>query len=88
MANAGTVPRPEVRGWAARDFAHLRDALETNLRTGDDQGATVAVYRHGTLVADLWGGVSQDGQTPYPRDALQVVFVDRRAPGRGALPAR
>ncbi|MGW2725315.1 serine hydrolase domain-containing protein [Streptomyces sp. NPDC001492] len=63
----------------AKDFAQLRDALETNLRTGDDKGAMVAVYRHGALVADLWGGVSQDGRTPYPRDALQVVFSVSKA---------
>lgn len=61
-------------GYTAPRFAGVRDAFESNLRNGDDIGASVAVYHHGRLVVDLWGGIRDTSGTPYPEDALHVGY--------------
>ncbi|MFF4020768.1 serine hydrolase domain-containing protein [Streptomyces sp. NPDC001843] len=44
------------------------------MRNGDDFGASVAVYHHGRLVVDLWGGARDVSGVPYPEDALHVGY--------------
>ncbi|MEU1301581.1 serine hydrolase domain-containing protein [Streptomyces shenzhenensis] len=61
-------------GYAAPRFAGVREAFESNLRSGDDFGASVAVYHHGRMVVDLWGGARDTSGTPYPEDALHVGY--------------
>ncbi|MFI9836256.1 serine hydrolase domain-containing protein [Nonomuraea sp. NPDC051941] len=61
-------------GYTAPRFSGVRDAFESNLRNGDDIGASLAVYRHGELVVDLWGGIRDTSGTPYPEDALHVGY--------------
>jgi len=37
-------------------------------------GASVAVFHHGELVVDLWGGARDDLGTPWARDTLTICF--------------
>ncbi len=37
-------------------------------------GAAVCVYHHGEPVVDLWGGYSDDGDTPWQRDTMAPSF--------------
>ncbi|MEU1513847.1 serine hydrolase domain-containing protein [Streptomyces sp. NPDC005811] len=64
----------EVYGHTEPEFAGVREAFESNLRCGDDLGASVAVFRYGRPVVDLWGGERDDSGAPYPRDALHVGY--------------
>lgn len=54
------------------DFADLAVVFGRQLRrtTG---GAAVAVYHHGELVVDLWGG-RRTAETPWQRDTLAMCF--------------
>ncbi|MBO4256263.1 serine hydrolase domain-containing protein [Streptomyces griseorubiginosus] len=61
-------------GYTSPRFSGVQDAFESNLRNGDDLGASVAVYHHGELVVDLWGGVRDTSGTSYPEDALHVGY--------------
>ena len=63
-----------VSGHTDPEFTGVREAFESNLRNGDDFGASVAVYRHGRLVVDLWGGERDESGAPYPQDALHVGY--------------
>ncbi|WEH19912.1 serine hydrolase domain-containing protein [Streptomyces sp. VNUA24] len=67
-----TVAR--ASGYTAPRFSGVRDAFESNLRNGDDIGASVAVYQNGEPVVDLWGGIQATGGAPYPEDALHVGY--------------
>jgi CubicO group peptidase (beta-lactamase class C family) len=61
-------------GYTHPAFAEVREAFASNLRTGDELGGSVAVYHHGRLVVDLWGGTRDPGGAPYPGDALHVAY--------------
>jgi CubicO group peptidase (beta-lactamase class C family) len=65
----------EVHGWAGRRYAAVADAFAANFAQHGDVGAACAVYRDGTPVVDLWGGVA-DHVTgrPWTEDTVQVVF--------------
>ena len=45
-----------VEGFTAPGFEPVRRAFEANFSERGEVGAAVAVYHHGRLVADLWGG--------------------------------
>lgn len=45
-ARTGSGPR-SCAGYTEPAFAEVRTAFESNLRTGDELGGSVAVYRHG-----------------------------------------
>ncbi|MGW1622233.1 serine hydrolase domain-containing protein [Streptomyces sp. NPDC002172] len=74
MSATQYAPAAKASGYTAPRFAGLREAFESNLRNGDDLGASVAVHHHGRLVVDLWGGARDTGATPYPEDALHVGY--------------
>ena len=59
-------------GWVRVGFEDVARVFRRQLRrtTG---GAAVAVYYHGELVADLWGGMCTEGQ-PWQRDTLAMCF--------------
>jgi CubicO group peptidase (beta-lactamase class C family) len=64
-----------VHGTTTDKFAGLVDHLEKTLASGDDVGASIAVYHHGEPVVDLWGGYRDEGQTtPWDRDTLVNVW--------------
>ena len=64
-----------VQGMTTEKFAALADHLEKSLTSGDDVGASIAVYHHEELVADLWGGYRDEAKTtPWDRDTLVNVW--------------
>jgi CubicO group peptidase (beta-lactamase class C family) len=65
----------QVQGTTTEKFASLVDHLEKTLASGDDLGASIAVYHHEELVADLWGGFRDEAKTtPWDRDTLVNVW--------------
>jgi len=46
----------QVQGTCSDEFAPVRAAFTHNLETGQDIGASVAVFVDGRCVVDLWGG--------------------------------
>ncbi len=73
MANLNPAPGPALGGYAdgyervARVFArHLAQGLEV--------GASLAVYRRGEPVVDLWGGLTDRRGEPWRRETRVVVF--------------
>ena len=76
----------QVHGTTTDKFAGLVDYLETSLASGADVGASIAVYHHEELVADLWGGYRDEAKTTavgprHPRERL-VDHQDHDVPGR------
>ncbi|MCS5734358.1 serine hydrolase domain-containing protein [Herbiconiux daphne] len=67
-----------VSGTAHPRFAGVLEAIERNLRTGDDLGCSVAVYQHGEPVVDAWAGVTTAG-APLPGDAVHPLFSISKA---------
>src|ERR1039458_6111657 len=64
-----------VQGTTTEKFNVLEENLETSLANGDDIGASVAVYHHGELVCDLWGGHRDAAKTiAWDRDTLVNVW--------------
>lgn len=64
-----------VQGTTTEKFNVLKENLETSLANGDDIGASVAVYHHGELVCDLWGGHRDAAKTiAWDRDTLVNVW--------------
>lgn len=58
-----------VEGFTAAGFEPVRRAFEANFSESGEVGAAVAVYRHGQLVAHLWGGVrNADTGQPWEED--------------------
>jgi CubicO group peptidase (beta-lactamase class C family) len=65
----------QVQGTTTDKFAALVDHFEKKLAGGDDIGASIAVYHHEELVADLWGGYRDEEKTiPWDRDTLVNVW--------------
>ena len=55
---------PLVQGTTTEKFvAGLVDHLEKSLASENDVGASIAVYHHDELVADLWGGHRDEAKT-------------------------
>lgn len=64
-----------INGSTTDRFSDLRERFETSLESGEDLGASLAVYHHGELVCDLWGGFSDETRTrPWERDTLVNVW--------------
>lgn len=63
-----------VQGRVARGFEPVRDLFAGQFALPPDHreiGASLAVYRHGECVVDLWGGhTDQAGTRPWRRDTL------------------
>jgi CubicO group peptidase (beta-lactamase class C family) len=72
------APALSIEGTVAPGFEHVRDAFASNFSRGDayeDVGASLAVYRGGRLVADLWGGYRDSARArPWTRDTLINVW--------------
>jgi CubicO group peptidase (beta-lactamase class C family) len=65
----------QVQGTTTDKFAGLADHLEKSLASGADVGASIAVFHHEELVADIWGGYRDEEQTtPWDRDTLVNVW--------------
>ncbi|MDA5194402.1 serine hydrolase domain-containing protein [Govanella unica] len=64
-----------IHGTCDPAFAGLRETLRDNFATRGEVGAAVAVYHHGRLVADLWGGIADpQSATPWDRDSIVCMM--------------
>ncbi|MGV9451871.1 serine hydrolase domain-containing protein [Streptomyces sp. NPDC003635] len=64
----------DVNGTVAEGFEPVREAFRRNFETLGDRGASVAVYRDGHRVVELWGGTRDvDGTAPWERGTAQIV---------------
>lgn len=64
-----------VQGYTTDNFESLRDVLERQLTSGDDVGASIAVMLRGELVADIWGGYTDESMiNPWQRDTILNVW--------------
>lgn len=65
----------EVKGRHEDRFERVARVFAESLQNGDEIGASFAVYQHGELVVDLWGGVSDIASgAPWERDTRIVLF--------------
>jgi CubicO group peptidase (beta-lactamase class C family) len=70
-----SVPAELVNGDVDEGYGPVADAFRRNFAERGEIGASVAVFRDGQKVVDLWGGY-RDGveRTPWERDTLVNVF--------------
>ena len=65
----------QVQGTTTEKFAGLVDHLQNSLDSGADVGASISVFHHEELVADLWGGYRDEAKTVlWDRDTLVNVW--------------
>ena len=70
-----TVSKAAVHGSVDSRFEVVRRVVQNNLHAAGDVGAAVAVYFHGELVVDLWGGVAcKETGRLWDDDTLCTVF--------------
>ncbi len=62
-----------VDGYVHPDFSAVAGAFRQQMRRTSG-GAAVAVYQHGELVVDLWGGTRNDEGDPWQRDTMAMCF--------------
>lgn len=76
MANTTYTPNPvAVQGICSNRFEPLRQLFTSNLNTGVDLGASVAVTLEGEFAVDLWGGWADVARTrPWNEDTLTLVY--------------
>ena len=63
---------PGIGGWCDPRFTAVREAFAANFAEHGETGAAACLTVHGTVVADLWGGLA--GRGPWQRDTLVNVF--------------
>ena len=65
----------EIQGHTAPEFEQVRRTVRENLLARGDIGTSVAVWFHGELVVDLWGGFyCQKSKQLWQEDTLCMVF--------------
>jgi CubicO group peptidase (beta-lactamase class C family) len=65
----------EIDGFCDDRFQAVRQVLSTNLDSGADLGASVAISLDGELVVDMWGGWADQARTqPWQRDTITNVW--------------
>lgn len=62
-----------VDGYVHPDFTGVANAFRNQLRRTSG-GAAVAVYQHGELVVDLWGGTRNDDGDPWLSETMAMCF--------------
>ncbi|MFE9566689.1 serine hydrolase domain-containing protein [Streptomyces sp. NPDC006487] len=70
----------EVSGPCDGRFGSVRAALEEQLRSGEELGASLYVDVDGEAVVDIWGGYRDESRTvPWTRDTLTNVWSTTKA---------
>src|SRR6056300_938011 len=65
----------EISGTCDQRFETLQEILSSNLDSGADTGASVAVMLGGELVVDMWGGtVAANNPAPWERNTIVNVW--------------
>jgi CubicO group peptidase (beta-lactamase class C family) len=64
-----------IGGHVDPGFAAVKDAFTHNFEAGTETGAAFCLHVDGRKVVDLYGGsYDREGERPYDRDTLQLVF--------------
>ena len=64
-----------VDGFCDVRFKEVRDALEANLASGEELGASIAINVDGENVLDIWGGWRDEAQSqPWAEDTIVNVW--------------
>jgi CubicO group peptidase (beta-lactamase class C family) len=72
---AKEIAMTEIHGTCREQFAAVREAIASNFEQGLDVGASVAVTVDGELVADLWGGhTDEDRTSEWQQDTIINVW--------------
>src|SRR5256714_624072 len=65
----------DIQGTVEPGFEGVRDTLASNIDSGDDVGASVAVIVDGRTVVDIWGGHIDEARTqPWQSDTIINVW--------------
>ncbi|HTX28449.1 MAG TPA: serine hydrolase domain-containing protein [Streptosporangiaceae bacterium] len=65
----------DLHGRCDERFAAVRDALDRNLYSGEELGASLVLDIDGDLVVDLWGGFRDEARTtPWTQDTITNVW--------------
>jgi CubicO group peptidase (beta-lactamase class C family) len=64
----------EIHGETAPGWEAVADVLRANIDSGEDTGASVAVYHRGACVVDIAGGSFTPDGGEYDGSTLQLVF--------------
>jgi CubicO group peptidase (beta-lactamase class C family) len=65
----------ELSGTCDARFDAVREALQRNIDSGDEVGASIVVDLDGEIAVDLWGGSRDEGGTePWTRDTITNVW--------------
>ena len=64
-----------MQGACDNRFKSVREALEANLESGEELGASIALDLDGETLVDLWGGWRDEARTqPWERDTIVNVW--------------
>jgi CubicO group peptidase (beta-lactamase class C family) len=65
----------ELSGTCDARFDGVREALQRNIDSGEDVGASIVVDLDGEIAVDLWGGFRDEaGTDPWTRDTITNVW--------------
>lgn len=53
----------DIQGVCGQQFGAVRDALERNLDSGEELGASLVLDIDGDIVIDMWGGFRDQART-------------------------
>lgn len=81
------IENARIKGECPDRFERVREALQFNLDSGEDIGASVAVYIDGEPVVDLWGGYFDESfERPWERDTIAITHsITKTMTGMAAL---
>jgi len=63
-----------TQGFVADGYQPVADAFDSLFTDGLEDGGSLALYRHGQAVLDLWGGVDPDDGTPWEKHSVGLGF--------------
>jgi CubicO group peptidase (beta-lactamase class C family) len=65
----------ELDGTCSARFDAVREALQRNIDSGEEVGASIVVDLDGEIAVDLWGGFRDEARTqPWTRDTITNVW--------------
>jgi CubicO group peptidase (beta-lactamase class C family) len=65
----------EIHGTCDENFESVRGALEHNIDSGEELGASIVIDLDGQIAADMWGGFRDEARTePWERDTITNVW--------------
>jgi CubicO group peptidase (beta-lactamase class C family) len=74
-----TTESSAVLGTVAPQYDAVKTAFEATLASGLEKGGHFAVFRNGSVLVDIWGGLTADGTKAIKIDCLYSVFSASKA---------